>query len=98
MRSLQRGLESPRFDGHLIVKSRRSPDESQPQSQAAIPFAVAPSKRAAANVTLLAQIKAAHAKSDASYGMQRIRAELADQGVVANRKRTASVMRLAGRP
>ena len=54
-----------------------------------------PSKRAAANVTLLAQIEAAHVKSDATYGMPRIRAELADQGVVASRKRIASVMRLA---
>ena len=45
----------------------------------------APSKRAAANVTLLAQIEAAHVKSDATYGMPRIRAELADQGVVASR-------------
>ena len=33
----------------------------------------APSKRAAANVTLLVQIEAAHAKSDATYGMPRIR-------------------------
>ena len=55
----------------------------------------APSKRAAANVTLLAQIEAAHVKSDATYGIPRIRAELADQGVVASRKRIASVMRLA---
>ncbi len=54
-----------------------------------------PSKRAAANVTLLAQIEATHVKSDATYGMPRIRAELADQGVVASRKRIASVMRLA---
>ena len=54
-----------------------------------------PSKRAAANVTLLAQIEAAHVKSDATYGMPRIRAELADQGVVASRKRIASIMRLA---
>ena len=54
-----------------------------------------PSKRAAANVTLLAQIEAAHLQSDATYGMPRIRAELADQGVVASRKRIASVMRLA---
>ena len=50
-----------------------------------------PSKRAAANVTLLAQIEAAHLESDATYGMPRIRAELADQGVVASRKRIASV-------
>ena len=50
-----------------------------------------PSKRNAANVTLLAQIEAAHLESDATYGMPRIRAELADQGVVASRKRIASV-------
>ena len=55
----------------------------------------APSKRTAANVTLLAQIEAAHLKSDATYGMPRIRAELADQGVVASRKRIATVMRLS---
>ena len=55
----------------------------------------APSKRAAANVTLLAQIEAAPVKSDATYGMPRIRAELVDQGVVASRKRIAAVMRQA---
>ena len=54
-----------------------------------------PGKRAAANVTLLAQIEAAHLESDATYGMPRIRAELADQGVVASRKRIASIMRPA---
>ena len=54
-----------------------------------------PSKRAAANAALLAQIEAAHAMSDATYGMPRIRAELLDQGVLASRKRIASVMRLA---
>ena len=54
----------------------------------------APSQRAAANVAFLAQIEAAHAKSYATYGMPRIRAELADQGVVASRKRIANVMRL----
>lgn len=55
----------------------------------------APSKRAVANVTLLAHIEAAHTKSDATYGMPRIRAELADQGVRASRKRIATVMRRA---
>ena len=54
-----------------------------------------PSKRAAANVTLLAQIEADHLKSDATYGMPRIRAELVDQGVVVSRKRIAIVMRRA---
>ncbi len=53
------------------------------------------SKRAAANVTLLAQIEAAHVKSDATYGMPCIRVELADQGIVISRKRIASAMRLA---
>ena len=55
----------------------------------------APSARSAANITLLAHIEAAHAMSDATYGMQRIRAELADQGVVASRKRIAHLMRVA---
>ena len=54
-----------------------------------------PSKRAAANVALLAQIEAAHLASDATYGMPRIRAELVDQGVVGSRKRIATVMRRA---
>ena len=54
-----------------------------------------PSKRTATNVTLLAHIEAAHVKSDATYGMPPIRAELADQGMRASRKRIASVMRLA---
>ena len=54
-----------------------------------------PSKRAAANAALLAQIEAVHTKSDATYGMPRIRAELADSGVGASRKRIASVMRPA---
>ena len=47
----------------------------------------APSKRVTANVMLLAHIESAHAMSDITYGMPRIRAELADQGVVASRKR-----------
>ena len=55
----------------------------------------APSKRAQANTALTAQIKAAHTMSDATYGMPRIRAQLADQGVVASRKRIAHLMRAA---
>ena len=55
----------------------------------------APSKRSLANAALLAQIEAAHTMSDATYGMPRTRAELADQGVRASRKRIATVMRLA---
>jgi putative transposase len=53
----------------------------------------APSKRSTANITLLNQIKEAHAMSDETYGMPRIRAELADLGVVASRKRIAALMR-----
>jgi putative transposase len=56
----------------------------------------APSKRSTANITLLNQIKQAHAMSDETYGMPRIRAELADLGVVASRKRIAALMRAHG--
>jgi putative transposase len=53
----------------------------------------APSKRALANAKLLGQIKAAHTMSDETYGMPRIRAELADAGISASRKRIAALMR-----
>jgi putative transposase len=56
----------------------------------------APSARAIANVKLLDQIKAAHTMSDVTYGMPRIRAELADSGVIASRKRIAALMRVNG--
>lgn len=52
-----------------------------------------PSARAQANATLLQSIRAAHQASDETYGMPRIRAELADQGTTASRKRIASLMR-----
>ena len=55
----------------------------------------APCARAQANIALTEQIKAAHTASDATYGMPRIRAELADQGVMASRKRIAHLMRAA---
>ena len=55
----------------------------------------ASAKQVQANITLTEQIKAAHAMSDATYGMPRIRAELAEQGVVASRKRIAHLMRAA---
>ena len=55
----------------------------------------APCTRAQANIALTEQIKAAHSLSDATYGMPRIRAELADQGVVVSRKRIAHLMRAA---
>jgi hypothetical protein len=56
----------------------------------------APSKRMLANAKLLDQIKQAHALSDETYGMPRIRAELADAGVIASRKRIAALMRANG--
>lgn len=49
--------------------------------------------RAKANASLTARIKEAHQASDETYGMPRIRAELADAGVVASRKRIAHLMR-----
>ena len=52
--------------------------------------------RAQANVTLLEQIRLAHLASDATYGVPRIQAELADQGVRAGHNRIAAVMRANG--
>jgi len=51
-----------------------------------------PSARAQANVSLLQSIRQAHLASDATYGMPRIRAELADMGITASRKRIARLM------
>ena len=56
----------------------------------------APSTRAQSDAELLERIRAVHADSDRTYGMPRVRAELADQGVVASRKRVARLMRVAG--
>ena len=56
----------------------------------------APCARAQANVVLLEQIRQAHAASDATYGVPRIQAELADQGVKAGHNRIAAVMRANG--
>jgi transposase-like protein len=53
----------------------------------------APSPRAQANAILVEHIKAAHAASDASYGMPRVRKELSEQGIAAGRKRIARLMR-----
>ncbi len=52
----------------------------------------APSARSQANAQLLDKIEEIHAISDATYGMPRIRAQLAHQGVVASRKRIARLM------
>ena len=43
-----------------------------------------PSARAQANVKLLQSIREAHSASDETYGMPRIRAELADLGIQAS--------------
>ena len=51
-------------------------------------------ERDKANATLTACIRQAHQASDETYGMPRIRAELADAGVVASRKRIARLMRI----
>lgn len=53
----------------------------------------APSQRALANEVLIKQIKAAHAMSDSTYGMPRIRAEIIDQGCVVGKHRIARLMR-----
>jgi putative transposase len=45
---------------------------------------------------LLEQIRKAHAASDATYGVPRIQAELADQGIKAGHNRIAAVMRVNG--
>ena len=50
-------------------------------------------ERAKANATLTLRIRQAHQASDETYGMPRIRAELADAGVVVSRKRIARLMR-----
>jgi len=52
--------------------------------------------QAQANVVLLEQIRQAHTASDATYGVPRIQAELADQGIKAGHNRIASVMRANG--
>jgi putative transposase len=56
----------------------------------------APSAQTQANGALLKQIKAAHAMSNATYGMPRIRSELAEAGTRASRKRIAALMRANG--
>ena len=48
-----------------------------------------------ANILLTEHMKVAHAMSDATSGMPRIRAELADMGVVASRKYIAGHRRQA---
>ena len=52
--------------------------------------------KAQANAVLLEQIRQAHVASNAPYGVPRIQAELADQGIMAGHNRIASVMRTNG--
>jgi putative transposase len=52
--------------------------------------------RAQANVVLLDQIRQAHVASDATYGVPRVQAELADMGVAAGHNRIAALMRVNG--
>ncbi|MDE2146069.1 MAG: IS3 family transposase [Burkholderiales bacterium] len=56
----------------------------------------APSARARANAELMQRISQVHQASDATYGVPRIHAELAEQGVVAGHNRIARLMRLHG--
>lgn len=56
----------------------------------------APSRRSIDNAVLTEKIRSAHAESDATYGMPRVRAELMGQGMTVSRKRVARLMRQAG--
>lgn len=51
-------------------------------------------QRQQANAVLITHIRAAFLASDETYGMPRIRAELADAGIIASRKRIARLMRI----
>jgi putative transposase len=54
-----------------------------------------PSRRRQADAALTAHIRTAHAGSQGTYGVPRIRAELAEQGICVGRKRVARLMRAA---
>jgi putative transposase len=54
------------------------------------------SARAAADGVLAERVRAIHARSRGTYGAPRIQAELADEGVLASRKRVARLMRESG--
>ena len=54
-----------------------------------------PSRRVIDNAVLTERIRTVHAKSDATYGMPRVRAELIDQGLAVSRQRVARLMRAA---
>lgn len=54
-----------------------------------------PSRRCQTDAVLTAKIRAAHAGSNGTYGVPRIHAELAEQGMCVGRKRVARLMRAA---
>jgi putative transposase len=56
----------------------------------------APSARATVDGALVSKIRAIHRESRATYGVPRVHAELAAQGVAVGRKRVARLMRAAG--
>ncbi|WP_244115034.1 IS3 family transposase [Burkholderia cepacia] len=56
----------------------------------------APSAHARSDADLSARIRAIYAGSRGTYGMPRVHAELAEQGIHVARKRVARLMRLAG--
>jgi putative transposase len=55
-----------------------------------------PSRREQANAVLLEQVRAIHAMSDTSYGVPRMVAQLAREGIIVNKKRVERLMRAAG--
>jgi putative transposase len=55
-----------------------------------------PSRRAETDAALTTQIHAAHASSRGTYGVPRVHAELAADGLRVGRKRVARLMREAG--
>jgi len=55
-----------------------------------------PSARAAADAALIVEIKARHERSRGTYGVPRIHADLAADGIRVGRKRVARLMRRAG--
>jgi transposase InsO family protein len=55
-----------------------------------------PSAHARSDADLLSRIRAIYTRSRGTYGMPRIHAELAEQGIHVGRKRLARLMRIAG--
>ena len=55
-----------------------------------------PSAHARRDADLLSRIRAIYTRSRGTYGMPRIHAELAEQGIHVGRKRVARLMRIAG--